>query len=261
MATRRRPTPGIRERSPGHFELRAYNAATGKQVTRTYVDARYEQGVGIRAAQRELAKLVAEISEGKHGPGRRAHALLLARRVDRARRVPGTVAEYVARIPRPKLGGSRPTRSPISRSSGSRPATSTPSTASCWPRACRPRTVMHYHRILRASLRPSRALGMDHSQSRATVTPVTAPRPEMHVPTVGQARASCCEQPRRHRRPRADLLFGMLTGMRRGELCGVQWSDVDWAGQRVRAPVDLAGAVDVGRERPEDPSDSDDRAR
>jgi integrase len=29
------------------------------------------------------------------------------------------------------------------------------------------------------------------------------------------------------------LLFGMLTGMRRGEICGVQWSDIDWARSRV----------------------------
>jgi integrase len=28
-------------------------------------------------------------------------------------------------------------------------------------------------------------------------------------------------------------LFSILTGMRRGELCGVQWSDIDWPGQRV----------------------------
>ena len=29
------------------------------------------------------------------------------------------------------------------------------------------------------------------------------------------------------------LLFAMLSGMRRGELCGLQWSDVDWSGARI----------------------------
>jgi integrase len=29
------------------------------------------------------------------------------------------------------------------------------------------------------------------------------------------------------------LLFAMLTGMRRGELCGIQWSDIDWVGSRL----------------------------
>jgi hypothetical protein len=41
----------IRERSAGHFELRAYNAATGKQVTKTCSHPRKEKGVGIAEAK------------------------------------------------------------------------------------------------------------------------------------------------------------------------------------------------------------------
>jgi hypothetical protein len=36
-------TGTIRKRSPRHFELRAYNAATGKQVTKTYAHPRKER--------------------------------------------------------------------------------------------------------------------------------------------------------------------------------------------------------------------------
>jgi hypothetical protein len=61
-------TGTIRERSPGHFELRAYNAATGKQVTRTYSHPRKERGVGIAEAKKRLARLVSEVAEGKFTP-------------------------------------------------------------------------------------------------------------------------------------------------------------------------------------------------
>ena len=60
-------TGTIRERSPGHFELRAYNAATGKQVTKTYAHPRKEKGIGIAEAKKQLAKLVSDIAEGKYG--------------------------------------------------------------------------------------------------------------------------------------------------------------------------------------------------
>ena len=67
--TKKKETPGIRERSPGHFELRAYNPATGKQLTRTYVHPgdRKEPGVGIREAKRVHAQLVTDIADGKYG--------------------------------------------------------------------------------------------------------------------------------------------------------------------------------------------------
>jgi hypothetical protein len=63
---RRRGTGSIRERSPGHYELRAYNPVTGRQVTKTFHAPRREKGSGRRAAGAELAKLVAEVAEGKH---------------------------------------------------------------------------------------------------------------------------------------------------------------------------------------------------
>jgi hypothetical protein len=53
------------ERSPGHFELRAYNAATGKQVTKTYAHPRRERGIGIAEAKKRLARLVSDIAEGQ----------------------------------------------------------------------------------------------------------------------------------------------------------------------------------------------------
>ncbi len=36
----------MRERSPGHYELRAYNSVTGRQVTRTFHAPRPEKGSG-----------------------------------------------------------------------------------------------------------------------------------------------------------------------------------------------------------------------
>ena len=55
----------IRVRSPGHFEFRAYNAAMGKQVTKTYAHPRKERGVDIAEAKKQLARLVSDIAKGK----------------------------------------------------------------------------------------------------------------------------------------------------------------------------------------------------
>jgi hypothetical protein len=57
-------TGTILEPSLGHFELRAYNAATGKQVTQTYADRRREDGARIARAKRQLAWLVSDDAQG-----------------------------------------------------------------------------------------------------------------------------------------------------------------------------------------------------
>jgi integrase len=67
---------------------------------------------------------------------------------------------------------------------------------------------------------------------KATVT--NGPAPELHVPTVAQARQLVL---RASQGPSVDLgaiiLFAMLTGARRGEICGARWSDVDWRARRL----------------------------
>jgi hypothetical protein len=55
----------IWERSPGHFELRAYSAAPGQQVTRTYSHPRKEKSIGIAEAKKRLARLVSDVADGK----------------------------------------------------------------------------------------------------------------------------------------------------------------------------------------------------
>ena len=91
-------TGTIRERSPGHFEFRAFNAATGKQVTRTYVHPGGEPGVGIRAARAALARLVTDVANGKYGGEKATLGHLLdewIRFSEEARgRSPNTIAGY-----------------------------------------------------------------------------------------------------------------------------------------------------------------------
>jgi hypothetical protein len=57
-------TGSIRDRSPGHHELRAYSALAGRQVTRTLFAPRSEKGSGTRAPGAELAKPVPEVAKG-----------------------------------------------------------------------------------------------------------------------------------------------------------------------------------------------------
>ena len=57
-------TGTIWERSLGRFELRAYNAETGKQVTQTYADPSRENGASIAHAKRQLAWLVSDDAQG-----------------------------------------------------------------------------------------------------------------------------------------------------------------------------------------------------
>jgi hypothetical protein len=67
--TDRKPTPGFRERSPGHYELRAYNAGTLKKIVRTYsTPARgMSREWGICEARKTHARLVSDIRAGKYG--------------------------------------------------------------------------------------------------------------------------------------------------------------------------------------------------
>lgn len=92
-----------------------------------------------------------------------------------------------------------------------------------------PATLAHYHRIIRAALNQAEKWEWVDRNVARRATLGTVPYPEMHVPTVDHfhallLRAASTISPDLG----PILLFAVLTGMRRGELCGVQWGDIDW---------------------------------
>lgn len=225
----------IRERSPGHYELRAFNAATGRQITKTYVGKpRLAKAKGWpRDVQKALAELVTDVQAGRYGGNDATLGYLLdewIRHGERARgRSPSTIHGYRAkakRITAAPIGGKT-----VSKLTGKDLDDFYLQLAD---EGVSPATVAHYHRIIRAALYQAKRWGWVNENVATNATVAAAPRPTMHVPTIEQARALVL---------RADktispdlgpiLLFSMLTGTRRGELCGIRWSDIDWSGRVV----------------------------
>jgi integrase len=223
-------TGTIRARSPGHFELRAYNAATGTQVTKTYAHPRKQKGAGIAEAKKQLARLVSDVAEGKYGaevdPAEKVtlSALLdewIAHGETRGRS-PNTLHGYRSKAARIKAGPKLSTRH-LDR----------------WYDALlaggmTAATLIHHHRAIRAALNQANRWKYIRENPADDVQLDCGGRPEMHVPTAVQARALILRAGGTFSPDLGPiLLFAMLTGMRRGELCGIQWSDIDWEGSRL----------------------------
>lgn len=85
-------------------------------------------------------------------------------------------------------------------------------------------TVHHYFRVLRSMLRQGRRWGMVHEVVTERATVPKAARPKVRPPSaelLGQILAGCTP----HLRFAAAL--AARTGLRRGELIGLRWSDVE----------------------------------
>lgn len=95
------------------------------------------------------------------------------------------------------------------------------------------RTVLHLHRIIGAALRQGRKWGwVDRNVSEDATAP-TPRRAEMFVPAPHQVVALITEAGRPGARSpelATIIILAALTRIRRGELCGLRWSDVDWNG-------------------------------
>ncbi len=221
-ASRRKGTGSIRERSPGHYELRVYDAATKRQVVRTYVAPHAEKGAGIRAARAELAKLVAEVAESKQvgvraadeGQAATVFYLLdqwLAQSASLGRS-PTTLHGYEAKARRIK-------GSTIARLAVAKLTTRDVDRFYTQLRAegMTPATVMHHHRVLRAALNQAERWGWINRNPARYATVASSPAPELHVPTPEQAQALVLRAATTLSPDLAPmLLFLMLTGLRRG---------------------------------------------
>jgi len=224
----------MRERSPGSWQLRAYigdDPITGKprQVSRTYTAPRREPGAGKREAAKQLATLVAEVERGEHGGTASTFGVLLdewTAHGERMGRSPKTLHEYRRKIDkqiRPVLGSKRLDK------------LTAHDLDKFYARQLESglgeRSVLHLHRIIGAALRQGRKWGWVTTNVAEDATAPTPRRTDLSVPSPERVSAMIREASRsgaKNPELAAIVTMAALTGMRRGELCGLRWSDVDW---------------------------------
>jgi len=98
------------------------------------------------------------------------------------------------------------------------------------------RSVLHLHRIIGAALRQGRKWGWVKTNVSEDATAPTPGKTELSVPSPEQVSALIREAARtgsKNPEMATFVTLAALTGMRRGELCGLRWSDVDWQGAAV----------------------------
>jgi integrase len=235
----------MRERSPGHWELRAFvgrDALTDRprQVTRTFVG-------GERAAAKALGALVADVEAGKFAFTRATVGQLLDKWLEttEAKCRPKTAAEYRSKVEhriRPALGAV-----PLHKLG--------PHDLDAWYRqwlqeGLSPSTVHHLHAVLSAALNQAVKWGWIDRAPTTRASPPPLRQAPMKVPTPEQLNQL-------HRAAAEDdevlataIGLAALTGARRGELVALRWSDVDLVVGRVSIARSLSVVQGVVHEGP-----------
>ena len=218
------------EVAPGVWRLRVFvgRNATGSPIQRSKTIHAPERkpGAGTRLADRELAKMIAEASRGSSATGTETVGQLLDRFLEHAEslgRSPTTLREHRRTIEttlRPELGRiklSKLTAADLDRMYGKLTS-----------RGLKATSVRRIHAVIGAALRQAERWDLvDRNVAhRATPPPVhaaevVAPRPDevQRIIEVAEATEPALA---------GLLLLAALTGARRGELCALRWSDVDW---------------------------------
>jgi integrase len=213
----------LRERRPGVWELivqlpRDASTPRGKQLSRTVRGTK-------REAQRALAALVTEVSTGKISSSTMTFADLLERWLDHVSEQlsPTTVREYrrlVKKLISPDLG-----KLTLRRVSTQRLDTYYATLAR--ERGLSPASVRHVHAVMRGALGQAVRWGWIPTNPAATASPPRLRRREISPPAIADARALLAAADNHD--PDFGALIRVLaaTGARRGEVCGLRWSDLD----------------------------------
>lgn len=247
-ARRQQGSGTVRERSPGHWELRIYDARRKTQVVRTVV-AEPGKRKGIpRAVQTALNELSAEVAAGKALPkrGQRTLAELLDAVIahrESIGRSPTTTYSY-------RVKAKRIAASPLGKLAV---ATITPHDLDKQYQQWRTQGMSQanlaaHHRVIRACLTQAMKWAWTDRNAALLATVGSVPRPELNVPSTEQLRLLIQRAEQRSPDLAALLVLGALTGARRGELCGLRWSDVDWSEASItfrRTVVQVGGRVSV----------------
>lgn len=250
---RRRHTGSITEVDrQSHYRVRVdlgVDPATGRrrQLERT-VRGSHQQ------AEAALRRLFAEAESQKMAPSNVTVADAMGewlRYVEGAGLRPSTVATYattvrvhvVPRLGRLLLGDV------------------TPYVLDCYYRDLRdvplaPGTIRYHHRVLSAAFRRFETWGWLTTNPVSQATPPRPAQSSRRAPSPAEVRAML-EAAEGNEDLRVALTLAALTGMRRGELCGLQWGDIDWHTgavtlQRQRVVLeggDQTGPLKTGRPR------------
>ena len=233
----------LRERSPGVWQVRVSLGRDPK--THRYRYAHVTVHGGRRAAQREAARLVKDASEGKIPFERETLAGLLDRwlnHIEARGRAPKTLLENrrMAAVITEELGEKdlRKLRGRDLDGFYDR----------LRRRGLSPTSVRRYHAVLSASLNQAVKWGLLEHSPAAQATPPGLERNEAPTPDPEKIKL-LIETAEADDSEFATLLFvAATTGCRRGELCGMQWTDVDFSSGSItvrKSVSDLPGRVEV----------------
>ncbi len=218
------------KREPNYWEVRAYagrDPATGKHryISRTLKG-------GKRDAQRLLTKLTSELDT--HGPTTRhtvnelltAHVDHLEARGRQARTIEG-YRTIVRGVEADQTLGTTPL------------ARVTVKTIDDYynrlgHRGLAPGSILRYHSLLRSAYKQAMAWGWTATNPIQLATPPSVPRVGRQIATP-EIVSQLLEETRLSRNPENLVAFRLLaaTGARRGEMCALRWTSVDFDNSRI----------------------------
>ena len=216
---------GIRQIGPGRLQVQVFvrrDPVTGKQRFKNETTTK-----GIADARRVRARLTTEVAHGKHGGTSGTLGALLDEWLATAVRLgrsPTTVAENrrkIEKVIRPGLGSVRLDKV-------------TPHALDAFygrllDNGTSPATVLAYHRILAAALHQGERWGWIDRNPARLATPPSVPKKVLHVPPPERVRELIDRAAASRNPDNATLItFAALSGLRRGELCALRWTDIDW---------------------------------
>jgi integrase len=120
-----------------------------------------------------------------------------------------------------------------------------------------PKTIRNYHAILSSALHQAVRWGWVRANVADLAKPPTVSQRRVQAPTVAVVRAVIQNAAERDPRLAAMLMLGALTGMRRGELCALRWTDLDLA----QGQIEVARSVVVVKKGVAEKSTKTDRSR
>jgi integrase len=235
----------IRQRGPRSWQVRV---SAGKDpATGRYRYVAREVAGTKRDAQAVAAELASEVAKGGHRHSGKATVTelleLWLEHITAQGRAPATLASYRSSIDsriKPALGRVR-----IDRLSGS---DLDAFYTALLKRGLNPLSVRKCHAILSAALRQALRWGwIDRSPIERSPPPSPRHR-EIAIPTPQEIRALLTECDRSNPDLGSIIYVAATTGLRRAELCGLRWEDVDFEKATVtvrRSISDAASVVEV----------------